>query len=225
MASTAKAQLDLPQEEIQEENAGQIPSQEEQIILEQLQSNHFLLEDNMADLSNTIFQFDLVSKDDLTVLTSPQQNKILSTSSRSIPLSLFDEKSQRELQEALQQSEKDNVQEMAPFLAPPVDVPQQMDPLLHTCDICHKSFKKKGVLQRHKNIHFPGRPFKCEECEKCFVDKEAFDVHMKVHAGQRPYKCDYCSNSFCNRAHLKTHLRRIHGIICADMQGNCEGFL
>ena len=78
------------------------------------------------------------------------------------------------------------------------------------CDICHKSFSYKHVLQAHmKAIHSCEHHFRCDICLKTFSTKYLFQLHKSVHTDYRPYKCDVCQKTFKQknvlRAHKTTH--------------------
>lgn len=51
------------------------------------------------------------------------------------------------------------------------------------CDICEKTFSKKGLLAQHKLCHSSDRPWKCTQCDKTFKLKGDMKKHLVVHTG------------------------------------------
>ncbi|CAH1780664.1 unnamed protein product [Owenia fusiformis] len=47
------------------------------------------------------------------------------------------------------------------------------------CDICHKMFKTKGDVKRHKLIHSDSKLFQCSHCQKGFNYRYVFNQHMQ----------------------------------------------
>ncbi|GBN81445.1 Zinc finger protein 347 [Araneus ventricosus] len=76
---------------------------------------------------------------------------------------------------------------------------------LYKCNVCEKSFRLKGDLQRHAFNHTGNKPFECEVCGKLFRRKDHLQRHAVIHTGEKPFKCDVCGKSFTRRRHLQTH--------------------
>ncbi|XP_060589053.1 early growth response protein 1-A-like isoform X8 [Ruditapes philippinarum] len=51
-----------------------------------------------------------------------------------------------------------------------------------TCDVCLKTFKDNGTLNRHKKIHSDEKPFQCQICYRRFIRKDYLASHMVTHA-------------------------------------------
>ena len=95
----------------------------------------------------------------------------------------------------------------------------------YICDVCHKEFRGKSDLTRHKFVHTDEKPFKCEtcnksyrqeinlknhiisahkkekefactQCPKTFALKERLRLHMRLHTGEKPYACQQCDKRF-----------------------------
>ncbi|KAI4884827.1 hypothetical protein NFI96_021003 [Prochilodus magdalenae] len=81
--------------------------------------------------------------------------------------------------------------------------------VLFNCEVCGKSFKKKGTLRTHMIVHQKERPFRCKLCGKSYSCAKVLNVHLISHTGERPFGCGYCEKRFKLKSHLKEH-ERIH---------------
>lgn len=50
------------------------------------------------------------------------------------------------------------------------------------CDICFKTYKDRGTLNRHKKGHSDIKPYQCTVCSKRFIRKDYLSSHMVTHA-------------------------------------------
>lgn len=62
----------------------------------------------------------------------------------------------------------------------------------HKCFVCGKTFTRKAILEKHKQIHSPkkGRSvneksvrakFQCDICQKLYSRKQYLKDHMRIH--------------------------------------------
>ncbi|GIX98319.1 protein krueppel [Caerostris darwini] len=75
------------------------------------------------------------------------------------------------------------------------------------CNICHRKFGYKHVLQNHERTHTGEKPFECKECNKRFTRDHHLKTHMRLHTGEKPYHCNHCERQFVQVANLRRHLR------------------
>ena len=54
----------------------------------------------------------------------------------------------------------------------------------YPCDICGRSFRQKGNLNQHMDIHTDKRKFQCCMCNKTFNRKNTLKRHMLIHMNQ-----------------------------------------
>jgi len=80
------------------------------------------------------------------------------------------------------------------------------------CDLCGKTFKYKGGVQKHKlHIHMSQRKHKCTECDLRFSDRSNLKTHLlTVHEGKRLYQCDICFKRYGQKGQLNAHKRCVH---------------
>ncbi|XP_028516179.1 zinc finger protein 585A [Exaiptasia diaphana] len=78
------------------------------------------------------------------------------------------------------------------------------------CTICHKTYKQKGYLKLHIQIHRGEKEFTCSICRKTFSSKRSLNVHHRMHSGEKPFKCNICNKAFRQQHHLKSHANALH---------------
>lgn len=83
-------------------------------------------------------------------------------------------------------------------------------PREHVCNVCGKSFSKKGVLNRHARIHAQEKRFVCGVCGKGFVQNETLKRHQYKHSVLKPFPCRFCAKAFIERSLLRSHIEKEH---------------
>jgi len=81
------------------------------------------------------------------------------------------------------------------------------------CTMCRRKFAYKANLVRHmETVHYytGGRKHKCNFCPKKFYNKSDVNRHEETHYRKRPYMCDICRKKFGQKGHLKNHINKVH---------------
>ena len=73
------------------------------------------------------------------------------------------------------------------------------------CDICNRKFKRKFVLQNHKETHLE-KGLACDVCKKCFSSARKLETHGIIHLDAGPFPCTKCDRAFKRTILLKRHL-------------------
>ena len=84
----------------------------------------------------------------------------------------------------------------------------------YRCTTCHKSYKTRDMLNKHRKTHLPREQVwkvSCPYCGKRFASRPERDKHVNIHTGERNKKCNTCGETFKNATTLKQHRLRKHG--------------
>ncbi|XP_014229208.1 zinc finger protein 182-like [Trichogramma pretiosum] len=95
--------------------------------------------------------------------------------------------------------------------------------IIHTCDSCGKTFKRKSSLMNHIDfVHQNINHHKCDRCPKEFSSKGGLNLHistkghLRVHinikhmSNGKLFKCDQCEKSFNYKFRLTFHINNVH---------------
>ena len=85
----------------------------------------------------------------------------------------------------------------------------------YRCTTCHKSYKTRDMLNKHRKTHLPREQVwkvSCPYCGKRFASRPERDKHVNIHTGERNKKCNACGETFKNATTLKQHRLRKHGL-------------
>lgn len=77
------------------------------------------------------------------------------------------------------------------------------------CDICSVKVRRSGLTAHKRSRHHENRLI-CDICDKTFARKGRLISHMAIHSGIKPYKCDKCDKAYATREHLERHTVQIH---------------
>lgn len=79
------------------------------------------------------------------------------------------------------------------------------------CSECGDAFRQLGMLLRHTRIqHQKQKDFVCRVCGKSFGYKTVLTEHLRSHSGVKPYKCTHCEQRFTQRSNMKKHVKVNH---------------
>lgn len=81
------------------------------------------------------------------------------------------------------------------------------------CDVCVKSFRSKGHLNRHRLTHFGAKPYLCENCGTGFNQRSTLKTHTLIHKKVNPFSCKWCGQQFRHKQTLLNHTMSIHGYV------------
>lgn len=83
-------------------------------------------------------------------------------------------------------------------------------PRVHECDICHKTFKDKFVLNTHKKTHSGEKAHKCPMCDYACNNMTYMRQHVLNHTHQLQFKCHFCYRGFVSDEGLQLHINKLH---------------
>ena len=62
-----------------------------------------------------------------------------------------------------------------------------LNSLMHHCNFCSKSSKKKGHMREHVEIHVEGLQFQCNSCDKSYKTRNTLRSHVREHVKARSH--------------------------------------
>ena len=93
---------------------------------------------------------------------------------------------------------------------------------LYVCQVCNKSFKKRGYLLNHRAAHTRSE---CSKCDKVFPSLLLLNKHrqMEHHSKTKTFICTICGKDFARKFSLKLHsmLHRNKNLLLS-MNKECE---
>jgi len=84
------------------------------------------------------------------------------------------------------------------------------------CEMCGKGFINKNRMSSHMKKHGP-KTEECDECHKTFKTKSILKKHKLLHSGEKPHKCEKCGKAFMWFTSYKLH--RNNHKICGIRKG------
>ena len=84
----------------------------------------------------------------------------------------------------------------------------------HKCNLCHKSFKRKDTMTKHKEKVHINELIKCEFCHLEIKGSKEMKRHLdRMHIDQnRHHECDICDKVYRRKQHLRRHKFNKHKI-------------
>lgn len=93
-----------------------------------------------------------------------------------------------------------------------MELHQPQGPAAIPCDICHKKFRTKASMFRHKRtVHDSSVKHNKPKVKCTFCNRSVFDLekHMNVHLNKF-HKCEFCPKSYSKRDVLNRHIKERH---------------
>jgi KRAB domain-containing zinc finger protein len=86
------------------------------------------------------------------------------------------------------------------------------DPKPYKCKICTASFRLRGQLKAHVEVHGTiGTQYQCSFCPKGFTVKSRLLMHEAKHTNRdRKFICDLCGKAFMEKHVLTMHKKHVH---------------
>ncbi|KAK6316025.1 hypothetical protein J4Q44_G00135490, partial [Coregonus suidteri] len=81
---------------------------------------------------------------------------------------------------------------------------RDLNPTLHTCTTCEKSFCGERALKRHNFSDHPEKAYICSLCPKTFRSWPTWKRHKAEHSEEK-YCCETCGKLFCSSSSLASH--------------------
>ena len=92
----------------------------------------------------------------------------------------------------------------------PTDTSDAIEPAVHPCPHCDKSYKRRKDLVQHLKAH--SKPFKCPQCGSVFTRQFWLDEHVLKCQGKSNERvtCPRCDKVLSSASKLQYHLDKVH---------------
>ncbi|XP_052863831.1 zinc finger imprinted 3-like [Anopheles cruzii] len=80
----------------------------------------------------------------------------------------------------------------------------------YICHVCGKTFRSRGNLSNHKQIHSNELRFSCDACGKQFKMRRDLTMHIESIHECKLFKCNLCDVQFRWRKGLQRHVKVVH---------------
>ncbi|XP_019741727.1 zinc finger protein 1035 isoform X3 [Hippocampus comes] len=96
----------------------------------------------------------------------------------------------------------------------------QNTPKSYRCSRCSSEFPNMVSLlfhQRSGACKPPIKPVRCPVCLRWFGTVDGLQKHLLTHKQSETHRCDICQCSYPSLKSLKTHRKRVHNVMCAEL--------
>ncbi|XP_037130021.1 zinc finger protein 628-like isoform X3 [Syngnathus acus] len=93
-------------------------------------------------------------------------------------------------------------------------------PKFYRCSRCSSEFPNMVSLLFHQRSGAckPAiKPVRCPVCLRWFSTVDGLQKHLLTHKQSESHRCDICQCSYPTLKSLKTHRRRVHNVLCAEL--------
>ena len=69
------------------------------------------------------------------------------------------------------------------------------------CQVCHRSYSTKCILNQHMKVRDDSKSFKCNVCLKVFQFKSHLKRHYRTDTGGKPFVCQNRERKFTRKGY------------------------